>query len=118
MPLHMYIYFTSLRFLLIRVQIRHKNTKNSWITNQILFFSVCLSEKNTQMFSKSALDASSKWQICTWFGCFCTLIRRKRKICQTFYPIISGWCFYKSFKIFFIILSLASLMVAMSIDSR
>lgn len=30
------------------------------------------------MFSKSALDASSKWQICTWFGYFCTLIRRKR----------------------------------------
>ena len=43
------------------------------------------------MFSKSALDVSSKWQIFTCFGCFCTLIRRKREICQTFYPIISGW---------------------------
>ena len=30
------------------------------------------------MFSKSALDVSSKWQIFTCFGCFCTLIRRKR----------------------------------------
>ena len=26
------------------------------------------------MFSKSALDVSSKWQIFTCFGCFCTLI--------------------------------------------
>ena len=43
------------------------------------------------MFRKSALDVSSKWQIFTCFGCFCTLIRRKREICQTFYPIISGW---------------------------
>ena len=43
------------------------------------------------MFSKSALAVSSKWQIFTCFGCFCTLIRRKREICQTFYPIISGW---------------------------
>ena len=46
------------------------------------------------MFSKSALDVSSKWQIFTCFGCFCTLIRRKREICQTFYPIISGWYKY------------------------
>ena len=30
------------------------------------------------MFSKSALDVSSKWQIFTCFGSFCTLIRRKR----------------------------------------
>ena len=34
------------------------------------------------MFSKSALDVSSKWQIFTCFGCFCTLIRRKRDECK------------------------------------
>ena len=38
------------------------------------------------MFSKSALAVSSEWQIFTCFGCFCTLIRRKREICQHFTP--------------------------------
>ena len=46
----------SLHSLLIREQTRYKNTKISWITCQILSFSVCGSKKNTQMFSKSALD--------------------------------------------------------------
>ena len=49
MPLHMYLYFSSLRFLLIRVQIRHKNTKNSWITYQILSFSVFLNKKSANV---------------------------------------------------------------------
>ena len=81
----------SLHSLLIREQTRYKNTKNSWITCQILSFSVCSSKKSTQMFSKSALDDFSNWQICTCFGCFCTLIRRKREICQTFSPSFRDW---------------------------
>ena len=72
----------SLRILLIRVQTRYKNTKISWITCQILLFSVCHSKKITQMFSKSALDDSSKWQICTCFGCFCAFIRRECNECK------------------------------------
>ena len=94
----------SLHFLLIREQTRYKNTKISWITCQILSFSVCSSKKSTQMFSKSALDDFSNWQICTCFGCFCTLIRRKREICQTFSPSfrdgVNRLFIYKSFKIF------------------
>lgn len=34
------------------------------------------------MFSKSALDDSSKWQICTCFGCFCSFIRRECNECK------------------------------------
>ena len=67
------------------------------------------------MFSKSALDDFSNWQICTCFGCFCTLIRRKREICQTFSPSfrdgVNRLFIYKSFKTFFMIRPLASLMV-------
>ena len=72
----------SLRILLIRVQTRYKNTKISWITCQILSFSVSHSKKITQMFSKSDLDDFSKWQICTCFGCFCSFIRRKCNECK------------------------------------
>ena len=38
------------------------------------------------MFSKSALAVSSKWQIFTCFGCFCTLIRRNVKFAKHFTP--------------------------------
>ena len=34
------------------------------------------------MFSKSALDDFSKWQICTCFGCLCAFIRREYNECK------------------------------------
>ena len=34
------------------------------------------------MFSKSALDDFSKWQICTCFCCFCAFIRREYNECK------------------------------------
>ena len=34
------------------------------------------------MFSKSAVNGIPKWQICSLFGCFYALIRRKCDVCK------------------------------------
>ena len=81
----------SLRFLLIRVQTRYKNTKISWITCQILSFSVIRPRNLTQMFSKSASDDSCKWQICTYFGCCFPFLRRKCKGCKIKLHVEAVW---------------------------
>lgn len=49
---------------------------------QIFSFSVCHSPDLTQLFSKSASEELSKWQICGQFGCFCSLTIRVCNKCK------------------------------------
>ena len=64
---HVSLFYIRYTFLIKKGRIFCKNTKIGWNTCQILSFSVSGNPKNTQLFSKSALDASGKWQICTCF---------------------------------------------------
>lgn len=81
-PLHMYLYLTFVAHSYgKRYNLMQKYEKKLDYASYFFHFLYITPPDLTQMFSKSASEELSKWQICGFFGCFCSLTIRKGEIC-------------------------------------